>query len=104
MNIYKYIDYLFYSSHEILKLIYKIDSPNKIRIFGEEFVGNNGNKCSIIYKDNIIPLSSYFLINDINKEDKINKKFEILLLEFEDISDRSYMFYDCKSLIIFPKF
>ena len=37
MNIYKYIDYLFYSSHEILKLIYKIDSPNKIRIFGEEF-------------------------------------------------------------------
>ena len=34
MNIYKYINYLFYSSHEILKLIYKIDSPNKIRIFG----------------------------------------------------------------------
>ena len=34
MNIYKYIDYLFYSSHEILKLIYKIHSPNKIRIFG----------------------------------------------------------------------
>ena len=44
MNIYKYIDYLFYSSHEILKLIYKNDSSNKIRIFGEEFVGNNGNK------------------------------------------------------------
>ena len=56
MNIHKHIDYLFYSSHEILKLIYKIDSPNKIRIFGEEFVGNNGNKCSIIYKDKIIPL------------------------------------------------
>ena len=49
MNIYKYIDYLFYSSHEILKLIYKIDSPNKIRIFGEEFVGNNGNKCNHIF-------------------------------------------------------
>ena len=47
MNIYKYIDYLFYSSHEILKLIYKIDSPNKIRIFGEEFVGNNGNKAQL---------------------------------------------------------
>ena len=33
MNIYKYIDYLFYSSHEILKLIYKNDSSNKIRNF-----------------------------------------------------------------------
>ena len=104
MNIYRFIKYHFYSSLEIFKLIYKIDNENKIKIFGDEFVVNNGNKCSIIYKDNIIPLSSYFLINDINKEDKINKKFEILLLEFEDISDRSYMFYDCKSLIIFPKF
>ena len=101
---YRFIKYHFCSSLGIFKLIYKIDNENKIKIFGDEFVVNNGNKCSIIYKDNIIPLSSYFLINDINKEDKINKKFEILLLEFEDISDRSYMFYDCKSFIIFPKF
>ena len=85
MNMYRFIKYHFYSSHEIFKLIYKIDNENKIKIFGDEFVVNNGNKCSIIYKDNIIPLSSYFLFNDINKEDKINKKFEILLLEFEDI-------------------
>lgn len=104
MNIYKYIDYLFYSSHEILKLIYKIDSPNKIRIFGEEFVGNNGNKCSIIYKYKIIPLQSYFLFNDINEEDKKNKKFEKLLLELEYISDKSCMFYDCKSLIEFGNY
>ena len=76
MNIYKYIDYLFYSSHEILKLIYKIDSPNKIRIFGEEFVGNNGNKCTIIYKDKIIPLQSYFLFKYINEEDKKMKNLK----------------------------
>ena len=101
MNIYKYIDYLFYSSHEILKLIYKIDSSNKIRILGEEFVGN---KCTIIYKDKIIPLQSYFLFNDINEEDKKNEKFEILLLELEYISDKSCMFYDCKSLIEFGNY
>ena len=95
----KKINYLFYSSHEILKLIYNIDNEEKIKIFGEEFVGNNGNKCSIIYKDKIIPLQSYFLIEDINKKDRENKIFEILLLESEDISDRSYMFYECKSLV-----
>ena len=101
---YRFIKYHFYSSLEIFKLIYKIDNENKIKIFGDEFVGNNENKCSIIYKDNIIPLRSNFLINDINKEDKENKKFEILLLELENISDRSYMFYNCKSLIIFSNF
>ena len=97
MNMNRYIDYF----HEKQKLIYNIDNEDKIKIFGEEFIINNRNKLSIIYKDNIIPLSSYFLINDINKEDKENKKFQILLLELENISDRSYMFYDCKSLVKF---
>ena len=104
MNMYRFIKYHFYSSHEIFKLIYKIDNENEINIFGDELVGNNENKFSIIYKDNILPLRSYFLINDVNKKAKENKKFEILLLEFEDISDRSYLFYNCKSLVIFPKF
>ena len=104
MNMYRFIKYHLCSSHEIFKLIYKINNEDKIKIFGDEFVGNNENKFSIIYKDNIFPLRTYFLINDINKEDKENKKFEILLLELEDILDRSYMFEDCESLIIFNKF
>ena len=66
--------------------------------------GNNWNKCSITYKDKIIPLQSYFLFNDINEEDKKNKKFEKLLLELEYISDKSCMFYDCKSLIEFGNY
>ena len=73
MNMYKYIDYLLYSSHEVQKLIYKFDNEDKIKLFGEKFVENNEKKCSIIYKDNIIPLSSYFLINNINKDDKEKK-------------------------------
>ena len=31
-------------------------------------------------------------MKDINKNDKENKKLEILLLELEDIKDKSYMF------------
>ena len=104
MNMYKYLDYLLYSSHEIQKLTYKINKKKKINIFGEKFVENNGNKCSTIYKDKIIPLQSYFLVKDISKEDKENKIFEILLLELEDISDRSYMFSECKSLIELSNF
>ena len=100
-NMYKFIDHPLFSTHEIQKLIYKIDNKNKIKIFGEEFVTNNSNKCLIIYKNKIIPLQSYFLFKDINIEDKKNKKFEILLYELEVISDRSYMFSDCKSLFEF---
>ena len=104
MNMYKYIDYLLYSSHEVQKLIYKFDNEDKIKLFGEKFVENNEKKCSIIYKDNIIPFQSYFLIEDIHNEDKNNKKFEILLLELEDILDKSYMFHDCESLVEFSNF
>ena len=93
-----------YSLSLILLLLYKIDNEDKIKIFGEEFVGNNGNKYSIIYKDIIFPLQSYFLIKDINKEDKENKKFEILLLELEDITDRSYIFYNCILLVEFVEY
>ena len=104
MNIYKYIDYLLYSSHTIRKLKYKINNKDKINIFGKEFVENNENKCLIIYKDKIIHLQTYFLIEDINKEDKENKKFEILLLELEDITDRSYMFLNCELLVEFSNY
>ena len=69
----KYNDYLLYSSHEIRKLLYKINNENKIKIFGKEFVENNTKKCSIIYKDKIIPLQTYLLIRDINKEDQEKK-------------------------------
>ena len=104
MNMYKYIDYFLYSSHEIQKLIYNIDNEDRIQIFGEEFVENNSKKCLILYKNKIIPLQSYFLNKDVNKEDKENKKFEILLLELEDILDRSRMFSYCQTLVEFSSF
>ena len=100
---HKFIKYLFNKSHEIKKMIYKISDEDKIKIFGEKFVGNNGNKCLILYKDKIFPLQSYFLIKDIDKEDKDNKKFKILLLELEEISDISYMFHNSKLFYYFRR-
>ena len=104
MIMYQFFDYFLASSREILRLMYKIDNEDKIQIFGDEYSGNNGNKCSIIYKDKIFPLQSYFLLNNIDKDDKKNKKFEILLLELEDISDRSYMLYICELIVEFANF
>ena len=81
----------------IQKLIYKINlNKNKIRIFNNKFVNNNKNKCNLIYKNRIFPLKEYFSIEDIEKE-KTNKLI-IYLIEFENITDLSYMFQDCTAL------
>ena len=85
--------------HKKIKMAYKTDikddSKEEIQIFGEEFVEKNRNKCSLIYKDKEFPFQKYFFVKDIDNEDKCNKKIEILLLEYEDITDRSFMFTDC---------
>ena len=51
MNMYKHIDYLKSSSREKFRLIYEIDNKDKIKILGEDFIENNENKCTIIYRD-----------------------------------------------------
>ena len=104
MNMYKFIEYLYYSSHEKLILIYNVDKEDQIKIFGEEFIGSNGNKCSIIYQNKIIPFESYILVKNIDKDDKNKNIFEIVLLELEDISNKSYMFFQCTSLVELDKF
>ena len=78
---YRFVDYLFYSSYKIQKLIYNIENEeDKIQILGEEFIGNNEDKCCIIYKNKIISLKSFFLLKDIDREDKMNKKFENFII------------------------
>ena len=86
-------------------MVYKIkQKEDKIRIFGEEFVELNEEKCNIIYRNKIFPLQEYFLIEDIDEQDKKEHKFELYLNELEDIKDRSYMFCECDSLIEFSLF
>ena len=82
---------------EISKMTYKINlKENNIKIFGKNFVKRNKEKCKIVYKNNILPLKEYIPIEEIEKG-KINK-LEIYLIELEDITDRSYMFHNCKLL------
>ena len=85
----------FYNS----SLMLYANSPNegKIKIFGEEFIKNNKNKCIIIYKNKIYPLKEYFYLSDTEKE----KFLEILIIEIDNISDKSYMFHNCDLLIAF---
>ena len=78
----------------MIKLIYKIKTEGeRIQIFGSDFVNNNKNKCIIIYQNNIFPLQEFFSIKEKEKN-----KLEIILIELEDIYNRSYMFCDCFSL------
>ena len=94
---YKYIQNLRCSNYKWQKLIYKLNKKHKkIRIFGSLFLYNNKNKCIIIYNDKIYPLQEYFDVKDI---ENVDNKIEILLIELENITDKSYMFQSCDSLL-----
>ena len=75
MNMRKH-GYSLIRNNEII-LHHELGNYVKKRIFGKEFVGNNGYKCCIIYKDKIIPLQSYFLFKDFYIEDKLAEKYNL---------------------------
>ena len=80
---------------EIFKLIYKKkENEEKTRIFGENFIANNKNKCVVIYKNKKIVLKEYMPKEEYKKEDKI--KIKILLNNGYNLS---YMFKNCENLL-----
>ena len=99
------------SSNEIenldIEIIYKPEEENSndsedknIRIFGEEFVNNNKDKCKIIYKAKEYELNEYF--NDIDNNYNGKDEIEIILRIKDIINNVSYMFYECNTLLSFP--
>ena len=101
INLNNYISYVNPLLYTYYNLLYK-NEPNKerIKIFGEKFVHNNKDKCIIICNDIILPLQEYLSINNndhffINKNDS---RIKILLIELENIKNKSYMFHDCVAL------
>ena len=74
---------------------YKIDNVNLI-ILGKTFVKNNRNKAKLIYRNKKYNLKDFFKL-DIFKKSEL--KIDILLSQ--DISNISYMFYMCESLLEF---
>ena len=65
----------------------------EIKLFGKKFIENNKNNCKIIIDNKEQDLIEYL---KINKNEKILK---IKLKEIKTITDMSYMFYGCNSLI-----
>jgi len=81
-----------------ITIIYKINpKDSKIRLFGEIFIENNKDKCKYIYEDKEYELESYFILSNYNKD-----KLEIKLKGINNITNMSYMFYNCSSLLSLP--
>ena len=82
-----------------ITIIYKINNENKVKIFGDKFVKNNKNKCYMII-DNIKKEISEYI--ELSEELKKQKTIQIKLRDIQNITDMSYMFGDCKSLSSLP--
>ena len=65
-----------------------------IRLFGEQFIKNNINKCSVIINNRLKKLEDCEFYELKSAEKELN----IILLKEDDIIDMSYIFNDCEEL------
>jgi len=80
-----------------INIIYDINGENYINIFGFMFVLKNKNICKMIIENKEYELAEKYNIKGHN-----NKKLKIKLKGFSNITDMSWMFYECSSLLYFP--
>ena len=71
------------------------DNKNEINILGKEFLINNYKKLRIISNNKEIKIKNFIIKNESSKKN-IKIKIEII----NRLIDMSYMFYDCKTLIL----
>ena len=95
---YKYIK-IQYDFNDQISIEYKIESSEtRIKILGIDFVRHNKGNCFIIYEDKEFELMEFFeLENNIN-----NNILKIKLIGINNVTDMSFMFADCSSLISLP--
>ena len=96
INIYEIIN-INKSLNEII-IQYNEDICNGIRLFGQNFVKNNKNLCKVIIDNKEYDLCEYYS----DKNLKLKNIFEIKLKGIINITDMSYMFYGCLSLLSLP--
>ena len=84
------------NSDNSILIQYKIDEK-RIKIFGNEFVKNNKNKCKMK-----ICNIEYEITAEYNAENYNNNKLEIKLIGIDNITDASHMFNGCRSLSSLP--
>jgi len=73
---------------------YKIFDNKKTNIFGEQFIKNNKNNCKIIIDNEIKELTEFYF-DEKEKKEELEVK---LIINFK-LTDISYMFSKCESLI-----
>ena len=85
-----------------INIIYKINKRKTIKkisvnIFGKKFVENNKNICKMIIDNNEYKISTKYEVKNYN-----SNKLKIILKGINNITDMSYMFYDCSCLSSLP--
>ena len=88
-----------YSSDKEYKItiVYKINkNMNKVKLFHDTFVKNNKKNCCLIIDEKEKELCEYL---SLNKNQKNKDNLEINLVLKNPISNASYLFKDCQSLI-----
>jgi len=80
-----------------INIIYDINRKKNINIFGSKFVGNNKNICKMI-----IDNKEYELVKKYNAKSNNSNKLRIKLKGINIITNMSYMFYECSSLLSLP--
>ena len=82
-----------------ITIIYKINNNHKLKVFDKKFVEKNKKYCKIIYDNKAYDLNEYFIIDNIKHNKDIIK---IKLKGISKVTDMSYMFCLCTSLLEVP--
>ena len=91
--------YNFYNKMNIdeIGLIYDVKDLKEVRLFGKDFVEKNKNNCKLIIEgieEDLKEIHNFGYFFENYKE-----IFEIKLKGITNITDLSYMFYECSSLL-----
>jgi surface protein len=71
------------------------DNQSSIKMFGENFVKNNKKNALLLINNKISEIDEYYDLKENNNE----KELFVKLIEINNITDLSYMFEKCRSLI-----
>ena len=86
---------------EEITIQYLVTREGKLRLFYSVFINNNKDKCLMVYNEELSFLKEYIEI-DFNTILKDSSILEIKLRGIENITDLSYMFYECYNLYSLP--
>jgi len=80
-----------------INIIYNIKNEEYIKLFGYKFVENNKNICKMIIDNKEYEIEDKYDVKNYNKN-----ILKIKLKEINIITNMSYMFYKCSSLLSLP--